>query len=75
MTSGCAISGWMAGAALAALIPAALQFARATPAASEEKACAQTDTGITLPKGFCATVFADGIGHARQLAVAPDGTL
>src|SRR6202022_2026391 len=31
--------------------------------------------GITLPKGFCATIFADGIGHARQLAVAPGGTV
>jgi glucose/arabinose dehydrogenase/mono/diheme cytochrome c family protein len=33
------------------------------------------DAGITLPDGFCATVFADNIGHARQMAVAPDGTL
>jgi glucose/arabinose dehydrogenase/cytochrome c5 len=28
-----------------------------------------------LPAGFCATVFADGIGHARQMAVAPNGVL
>jgi glucose/arabinose dehydrogenase/mono/diheme cytochrome c family protein len=26
-----------------------------------------------LPAGFCATVFADGVGHARQLVVAPNG--
>jgi hypothetical protein len=26
-------------------------------------------TGITLPSGFFATIFADKIGHARQLAV------
>ena len=25
--------------------------------------------------GFCATVFADNIGHARQLVVAPDGVV
>src|SRR5262249_49164710 len=31
--------------------------------------------GIKLPKGFCATIFADKVGHARQMAVAPDGTL
>jgi glucose/arabinose dehydrogenase/cytochrome c5 len=31
--------------------------------------------GLTLPAGFCATVFADGIGHARHLAVSPSGTL
>ena len=28
-----------------------------------------------MPKGFCATIFADDIGHARQLVVAPDGTV
>jgi glucose/arabinose dehydrogenase/cytochrome c5 len=28
-----------------------------------------------LPSGFCATVFADKIGHARQLVVAPDNTV
>src|SRR5450631_4013936 len=30
-------------------------------------------SGITLPPGFCATVFADNIGHARHLVVAPNG--
>jgi hypothetical protein len=30
---------------------------------------------LTLPNGFCATVFADGIGHARHLVVAPDGVV
>jgi hypothetical protein len=33
--------------------------------------CADDNGGITLPAGFCATVFADGIGHARHLVVAP----
>ncbi len=37
--------------------------------------CKGDTAGITLPDGFCATVFADNIGHARQMAVAPDGTL
>jgi glucose/arabinose dehydrogenase/mono/diheme cytochrome c family protein len=36
-------------------------------------ACASSD--LTLPAGFCATVFADSIGHARHLAVAPSGTV
>jgi hypothetical protein len=31
--------------------------------------------GLTLPDGFCATVFADSIGHARYLAVGPGGTV
>src|ERR1700741_4451913 len=35
--------------------------------------CSRGEGGITLPKGFCATIFADGIGHARQLVVAPEG--
>ena len=33
------------------------------------------NAGLTLPDGFCATVFADSIGHARHLAVGPDGTV
>src|SRR5262245_47901588 len=30
---------------------------------------------FSLPSGFCATIFADKLGHARHLAVAPDGTV
>lgn len=36
-------------------------------------ACPGDNGGITLPPGFCATVFADSIGHARHLVVAPNG--
>jgi glucose/arabinose dehydrogenase/mono/diheme cytochrome c family protein len=43
------------------------------PARSET--CANDNGGITLPTGFCATVFADNIGHARQLVVAPNGVV
>jgi glucose/arabinose dehydrogenase len=35
----------------------------------------KNDSGLKLPAGFCATVFADGIGHARHLVVAPDGVV
>ena len=35
--------------------------------------CTSDDSGLTLPSGFCATVFADGVGHARHLVVAPSG--
>jgi glucose/arabinose dehydrogenase/mono/diheme cytochrome c family protein len=38
-------------------------------------ACTGDNGGITLPPGFCATVFADNIGHARHLAVAPNGVV
>ena len=36
-------------------------------------ACAAGNGGITLPPGFCAAVFADHIGRARQIAVTPMG--
>jgi glucose/arabinose dehydrogenase/mono/diheme cytochrome c family protein len=37
--------------------------------------CPSDDTGLMLPAGFCATTFADGIGHARHLVAAPNGVL
>jgi len=40
----------------------------------KESSCAHS-AGLTLPAGFCATVFADGIGHARHIAASSDGTL
>ena len=43
------------------------------PSARAAPACDPGNGGITLPKGFCATVFADHLGTARQLVVAPDG--
>jgi glucose/arabinose dehydrogenase/mono/diheme cytochrome c family protein len=47
-----------------------------TPEASEHAAaCDAGDVGITLAPGFCATVFADHLGHVRHMVVAPDGVL
>jgi glucose/arabinose dehydrogenase/mono/diheme cytochrome c family protein len=37
--------------------------------------CPDDDSGLKLPAGFCATVFADAIGHARHMVVAPSGVL
>jgi len=46
------------------------------PAAqSKSQACPNDDSGLKLPTGFCATVFADGIGHARHMVVGPNGVL
>lgn len=42
---------------------------------AQNNACPGGDAGITLPHGFCATIFADDIGHARHLTVAPDGVV
>ena len=33
----------------------------------------ECDDAITLPAGFCATVFADGVGRARHVTVSPSG--
>ena len=38
-------------------------------------ACAGDNGGITLSPGFCATVFADKLGHARHLVVAANGVV
>ena len=35
--------------------------------------CAPDNGGLTLPGGFCASVFADSLGSTRHLTVAPNG--
>ena len=57
----------------------------AQPASAESGAASQTangdvaggcpgdNGGITLPDGFCATVFADSVGGARHITVAANG--
>jgi glucose/arabinose dehydrogenase/mono/diheme cytochrome c family protein len=45
------------------------------PVPTRTETCADENGGIALPQGFCATVFADNIGHARQLVVAPNGVV
>jgi len=42
---------------------------------AETQACPNDDSELKLPAGFCATVFADGIGHARHMVAAPNGVL
>ncbi len=40
---------------------------------STRMAAACPSSGLTLPAGFCASVFADSVGHARHIAVAANG--
>ncbi len=47
----------------------------ATAAEPATAACPDNNAGILLPPGFCATVFADNLGHVRHLVVAPDGVV
>jgi glucose/arabinose dehydrogenase/mono/diheme cytochrome c family protein len=54
-----------------------LFVSRAKPAQPgvADRACQNDDSGLSLPAGFCATVFADGIGHARDMVVGPQGVV
>ncbi len=60
---------------LLASAPAALAQGGPSRAAPAAAACAGDNGGITLAPGFCASVFADNIGHARHLVVAPNGVV
>jgi glucose/arabinose dehydrogenase/mono/diheme cytochrome c family protein len=69
---------WLMIAMFAAGIAAtSTTFAQGLPTGthSATDACAANDSGLELPPGFCATVFADGIGHARHLVVASNGVV
>ena len=68
----CLIILVMSAAALSAGGPAAGR-AQGKAAAQARKGCEQGDGGLTLPTGFCASVFADNLGRARHLTVAPNG--
>jgi glucose/arabinose dehydrogenase/cytochrome c5 len=59
---------------LAAGLASAAQAQSGAPA-GQGPACASDNGGISLPPGFCATVFADNIGHVRHLVVAPSGVV
>jgi len=59
------------GVALAVSQP----FASAPAVAAADQSCPDGGAGLSLPPGFCATIFADNVGHARHLVVAADGTV
>jgi glucose/arabinose dehydrogenase/mono/diheme cytochrome c family protein len=44
-------------------------------AQTSSKSCPSSDAGLKLPAGFCATVFADNIGHARHLVISSNGVV
>jgi glucose/arabinose dehydrogenase/mono/diheme cytochrome c family protein len=81
---GCLILPTLAAAAIVVAMPWAIGHAQtnsgqmgttATGGAMTGGAACANDAGITVPPGFCATVFADKLGHPRQMVVAPDGVL
>jgi glucose/arabinose dehydrogenase/mono/diheme cytochrome c family protein len=63
---------WMSGVGCSLALA---QSPRSHPAARAGGHACSPDSGLELPGGFCATVFADGIGHARQMVVAPNGVV
>ncbi|HEX3845336.1 MAG TPA: c-type cytochrome [Steroidobacteraceae bacterium] len=70
---------WPATAAAACLVLAGVGTARAqngaaAHAAKGNAACAN-DAGLKLPAGFCASIFADELGHVRHMVAAPSGVL
>ncbi len=50
-------------------------FAQNHGASPQGAPCPGDNAGIKLPSGFCATVFADNLGHVRHMVVAPNGAL
>jgi len=42
---------------------------------SDDAATCSGDAGLKLPSGFCASIFADDLGHVRHMVAAPDGVL
>jgi glucose/arabinose dehydrogenase len=52
-----------------------LQAQKGQMAPPTTEICSGDNGGITLSPGFCATVFADNLGHARHMAVAPNGVV
>jgi glucose/arabinose dehydrogenase len=47
----------------------------AAPRPAQAAECANAATGVTLSPGFCATLFADNLGHVRHLAVSDDNVV
>ena len=61
-------------------LAAALSLLLSSPAAAQNpqgdaQHCDSDNGGITLSPGFCATIFADKLGHARHIAVDRNGTV
>ena len=67
----------MSGRVLPLAVAAVLAGAVSAPAHVRARAvpCDANNASLTLPPGFCATVFADKVGAPRHMVVAPNGDL
>jgi hypothetical protein len=59
----------------ACLLATLMLVAAASLVPAETNRCGGDNGGITLSPGFCATIFADNLGHARQMAFGPNDVL
>lgn len=64
-----------AGSLALSLAPLAGDAQEQGTAPARAGSCQGDNGGLSLPPGFCATIFADRIGHARHMAVAPNGVV
>ncbi len=60
---------------IGALLAAALLAPGAAHAQPLSPPSCSGDTGLKVPPGFCASVFADSLGHTRHLIVAANGVV
>jgi glucose/arabinose dehydrogenase/mono/diheme cytochrome c family protein len=65
----------MLGALCLITLSALAQTPSNPPKENKNQSCANDDSGLKLPPGFCATIFADEVGHARHMAVTPSGVV
>ena len=63
------------GAAVLFSVPGSMAGYSGRSTVQAAGSCPSDDSGLKLPPGFCATIFADGIGHSRHLVVAPSGVV
>src|SRR5262245_36453358 len=64
----------MRGVTWITIVCATLVAARETAIAKKPApACVPDNGGLTLPAGFCASIFADGLARPRHIVVAPNG--
>ncbi len=68
-------AAWLFSGLPFALSSVGAAFAQAGGGTAQAESCHGDNGGLTLPSGFCATVFADNLGHVRHMIVAPNGVL
>jgi hypothetical protein len=60
---------------IACFLALLMEVAASPLVSAQTNGCGGDNGGITLSPGFCATIFADNLGHARQMAFGPNGVL